>query len=229
MGYKRSSSRADFEERLAFLRKKSRRAQRLKKSDADIRDLVFQATILLSSAALESYLKLVLEGWFFQVKSQQNVGGIPPAAKATLAVQALSQKFAHFSYSGDEVRLATALQGHAPLWAFLAPNAAIPSFFDGSKLTSKKTYPSVDNINRLFARVGLSKVFTRLDAIMGRDSEQLIIAFGSLRTALAHSQPPSITIQDIETNLDNLEAFVAAVDRLLHKHVVKASGAMCWP
>jgi hypothetical protein len=56
----------------------------------------------------------------------------------------------------------------------------------------------------------------------------LIDAFQSLRTALAHSLPPSITISDVEARLADAKALVGAIDRIFHGHVMSHGSSDCW-
>ena len=77
MAYSRSVYRKDFEERLLFLRHEVVKASKLPVMYHNLRDMAFQCAIFQTSAALESYLKLILESWVSRDK-EPGYGRINP-------------------------------------------------------------------------------------------------------------------------------------------------------
>lgn len=228
MRYIRSSHRNSFDERVRFLITKARRAERLRASDADIRDMVFQSAVFLTGAATESYVRLLVETWVQKIRLNGRGLHAPGMAGAYIASRRLTDAFARFHFSGDEKLLCKSIQGERDLWPLLAGSGNLPHFFEGKVLLDGVTYPSSKNLKRLFARLGIENMTDRLSRNLSRDVEILIENFQGIRTALAHSSPPTITINDVETLLSDSKALVGAIDRIFHSHVMRHGGPTCW-
>ncbi len=228
MPYTRSVYRVEFDSRLAFLRKKAKRAARLRASDQDIRDLVLQCTILHTSAALETYLKLLVEKWVQNVRALSIGNQISLTTRSYIASRRLQNMFNKFLYIGDEKGLIGSISSEADLWAFMQGNPVLPGYFHHTELLDGTSYPSYRNIARLFVRLGVPDIHGQLGRALRRDPETMIENFQSLRTALAHSAPPSVTIIDVENRLADMKALVSGIDRVFHRHVVASCGAVCW-
>ena len=228
MPYRRSLHRVEFNERLDFLLKKARRAQRLRARDSDIRDLVFQCAIFQTSAALETYLRLLMESWVQKIKTFDKGAITPHASRAFFVVRRLDKLFASYRFSGDERALFSSIGSETALWPLMMGADKLPSFFIGKEFHEGSSYPSYRNIRRLFARVGIDDMIARLSRNLSRDTEVLIEGFQSIRTALAHSSPPTITISDVEDRLKDVKELVGAIDRVFFSHVMKHGGTDCW-
>ncbi len=228
MPYVRSQHRIDFNSRVDFLLKKARRAQRLRASDSDIRDMVFQCAIFQTSAAIESYIRLLLETWVQKMKALNKGAVTPASSRAYLALRRLDGLFASYRVSGDEKALSAALMGETDLWSFMTGADILPPFFSGQTFHEGASYPSNRNIRRLFGRVGIDNIHALLGRNLSRDVELLIESFQSVRTALAHAAPPAITIADVEARLKDIKALVGAIDRVFFGHVMRHGGYHCW-
>jgi hypothetical protein len=228
MTYKRSVYRNDFDQRITFLLKKAMRAQRLGAGDSDIRDLVFQCVIFLTCAAMEVYLKLLIEGWAQNLRALKLGTKSPIAARAYFAIKQLEGPFAKYQSEPDERALLKAIQSRPDIWNLMIGIDDLPAIFSGSMLHDKCAYPSKRNINKLFSRVGISDAIGTLNGILSRDVGLLIDAFQDIRTALAHSAPPAITITDVEARLADSKALIGAVDRMFYSHVMRHGGVACW-
>ena len=102
MAYSKSSPRIDFDKRVDFLLKKSRRAQRLRVNDSDIRDLVFQCAIFSTSAAAETYLRILIETWVQRIKVNNLGQHAPKTARIFIAAKSLEPTFSKYLSNGDE-------------------------------------------------------------------------------------------------------------------------------
>lgn len=229
MKYRRSYYRNNFDRRINFFIKKARRADRFRSSDADIRDLVFQSVIFLTGAETETYIRLLIESWIQNIKTAGQGAQAPSAARAFIASKKLEVIFSRYQVNGDEKILYTAIQAETLLWPLLSGDPSLPSFFHGKALHDGAAYPSYKNIKKLFGRVGISNMIDRISSNLARDAETLIENFQSVRTALAHSSPPSITINDVENLLTDSKELVGAIDRILNSHVSTHGGSECWP
>ena len=194
---------------------------------SSLRDMVFQCAIFQTSAAIESYIRLVLEGWLFELKNTGLTASVPGTIKARFADVRLREKFNNAIYSGDESVIFPIVTSELDLWAFMA-DASFPRYFSGSLLHDKSSYPSWKNIVRVLKRAGILNPKASINAMLKADGETYVEAFQSVRTAIAHSSPPQIQVADVKTRLDEMAKLVGAIDRILHKHVVKHGGAVCW-
>jgi RiboL-PSP-HEPN len=228
MTYRRSSYRNAFDMQATDLLQRARQARRLGKTYPKLRDSVFQCSILLVVAALETYIRLLVESWI-QNKRKNDLGHTAPMdARAFIASKTLERTFALFQYNRDEKALYTALKSKSDLWPFLCGDSKLPPFFDGKVLHDGATYPSSKNMRKLFGRLGINDMIDRLSRDLSRDVEVLIDGFQGIRTALAHSSPPPLTIADVERHLADCKSLVAAVDRILYVHVMRHGGPDCW-
>lgn len=229
MPYKRSIYRAEFDTRIDFLLKKCRRASRLRSADSDIRDMVFQCAILQTSAAIETYLKLLIEKWAQNVRTHLTTDKLPVEAKLFLVSKKLGPHFSTFNVNGEESKLIASLSKEDNfLWSLLIGSSPVPPLFEGRSIYNAATYPSYKNIKKLFARLGIQGIDHLISKNLRRDTETLIGNFQSIRTALAHSSPPAITVLDVENRLSDMRSLVGAIDRIFHGHVVKHGGTACW-
>lgn len=229
MRYKRSIHRNDFDKRLAFLLRKCRRASRLRSSDADIRDLVFQCAILQTSAAIEQYLKLLIESWAQNVRIHSRANRVPVAARVFLASTRLDRHFSEYIVNRYEAELLEKLSKESTLlWKLILGDIESSSIFDGKQIYREVSYPSSKNIKRLFSRLGISNIYDLISKEMKKDSETAVDGFQSIRTALAHSEPPNITIKDVEDKLNDMRLLVGAIDQIFYRRVVSNCGKDCW-
>lgn len=229
MRYKRSISRDAFDGRIKALLSKAIKANRLSQKHNDIRDIVFQCCILQMSASMESYIKLMLESWAFCLRTNgKSAADVPKRARAHTVAARISNHFSRYSYSGDERELNRSLEGEGQLWRFLCGLDALPTLFGSDILLRDTKYPSVRNLKKLFARIGIDDIFDRLGAVCRMDVELKVEGFQSLRTALAHEAPPNVTLMDVKNYGKDMIRIVGAIDRVVCQHLSKSSGSDCW-
>lgn len=233
MPYRRSAFRVEFEARVNELLTQARKAQSLPRELGDqnlagVRDMVFQCAIFQTSAALETYLKLIIESWTQALRRNAKGEHLPEAIKASFARRRLAPHFKRFAFSEEEGALHQSINAEADLWSFLSGTPHLPAFFDGRALHEACAYPSFKNLKKLFARLGVLDVDARLSRVLRRDVETLVAAFQDIRTALAHAAPPSITIKDVRDRLGDQLRLVAALDRVMFSHISVHGGPECW-
>lgn len=229
MPYTISQHRKDFEIRTNELRKASSIAQRDANVPAVIRDLVFQCCILQTSAAIEEYIRSVFDGWAFKVRnSAQSFASIPMRTRAAIAKERLLPHFLGYNYTSDEKVLLQKLEGEADIWPMLQGVAPITATFEGRTIFDSRKYPSEKNMKVLFARIGIDNPFDQMASVMKADAELRLTGFNSIRTALAHSNPPQLTHLDVKREVLNMQSIVRAVDRVLHRHLTRQCGVSAW-
>ncbi len=228
MAYSRSVYRKDFEQRLSTLRSESRKASRLPSSYHNVRDMVFQCAIFQTSAAIESYLKLIIESWFQEIKVHSLGGSLPDNVRGYLAVKKFGGAFERYMATREEIPIASMLGSEKVFWSVMTGEAAIPIHIKGSDVHDGTSYPSYKNIQKLFARFGIVNIHDRIAKILRRDVETMIEGFQSIRTALAHAAPPVITITDVRDRLSDMADLVRALDRILYQLINLHGGSACW-
>jgi hypothetical protein len=83
-----------------------------------------------------------------------------------------------------------------------------------------KSYPSVKNVKRMFKRIGITNVFTRLKMRLKFDVELEIFSLNGLRGSLAHSGlSGSLSYRDVKGHVKRIQQIVAAMDRESFYHL----------
>ncbi len=189
--------------------------------------MTFQCAIFQTSAALESYLKLIIESWFQQLKTNKLGSVLPSTVRGRIAADRLVPQFESYIASRDEGAIYTYLGGQIDLWSVMVGGAEIPPYLTGKHLHDGRAYPSNKNLKRLFLRLGIPSVHGEIAKLLKRDVDAMIEGFQSVRTAIAHSAPPSITIKDVKRLLHDMKSLVRAIDRVFFRHVVQHGGIGC--
>lgn len=228
MAYKKSAYRMDFDQRLNFLRAEVRKANRFSEDHHDIRDMVFQCAIFQTSAAIESYLKLILESWVQEIKVRNLGNCLPDNLRGHLALRKFVTPFERYVATRDELAIAKALGGERDFWAVMTGSAVLPAYVKGADVHDGSSYPSYRNIHKLFWRIGIVNIHDKICSILKRDVETMIESFQSIRTALAHAAPPTVTLTDVRDRLDDMSQLIRAIDRILYKHINLHGGCVCW-
>jgi hypothetical protein len=228
MAYSRSVYRKDFETRLSALKTEARKANRFPATHHDIRDMVFQCAIFQTSAAIESYLKLIVESWFQEIKNRSLGGALPDNVRGHLALRKFGGAFERYVATRDEVAIAATLGGEKAFWPVMTGAAALPTYIKGADVHDGAAYPSYRKIHKLFCRFGVPNIHDRIASILRRDVETMIESFQSIRTALAHAAPPVITIADVRDRLTDMADLVRALDRIFHQLINSHGGPVCW-
>jgi len=229
MAYRKSRHRVEFNEKVDYLINNSKIVDKCKnKGFPDICTLVYYCAIFQTCAAKEVYLKSLIESWAFKLNSKNMGNIIPQASRAYLAKIRLDKPFAQYRYQGDEREIINSVQNEHELWQLMVGEKKLPQFFSGVAFHEGSSYPTFRNIKRLFMRVGIPDMAFKLNAKLKRDVEIMISGFQDIRTAIAHSQPPSITLMDVNRLLSDAKALVGAIDRIFYGHVIRHGGSGCW-
>jgi hypothetical protein len=197
-------------------------------------DYIFAASIFLAHAEIENYFSDVLGGIAnLYSKHSGTSRNLPPSLRAHLLlyksnlVKLIGEKIAG---GGSEKNLIKNLSNHLQNAHSFAADSALPVVqFRGVDIYENKKYPSLDNIDRVLARIGIEKAQSNINRIAKRDAVALLESLASLRTALAHNASlPGVGQQDIVNRIAECKIFTAALDRLLHEHVKKTHPSSAW-
>ena len=167
MPYRKSSYRRDFEDRVHLLKAEAAKANSFGVDLHDARDMVFQCAIFQTSAALETYLKLIIESWFQQLKINGLGAFIPASVRGRIATQRLLPPFETYVAKKEEGSIYNYLANQADIWQIMIGNPQIPTRFTGKEIHDGRAYPSNKNLKLLFIRVGIQNIHDELARILG--------------------------------------------------------------
>lgn len=226
--YRVSRARRQFEENAAF----ARRALRHGSSALELDQFLVSSVIAYCITALELYIETVVTDWIEALNSQRiscDSLPIPVLCFAALEDANLSP-FRRFLVTGDETAFLQEFSrrlssGH---YAFAARSTGHHHRVNCNALLSRK-YPSPENVEKTFARVGIPKVFNRISEIANSDAKALLQAINDRRTQIVHEGAVgTFTRGDAREALADASVIVKGIDRVLHRHVCETTGASSW-
>ncbi|WP_153002487.1 HEPN domain-containing protein [Pseudomonas putida] len=224
----RKTTKLDFRE----IKSRIRRSQN-KKVEPNIREYVIAASIFLAHATLENYISDIFSGFANGLQSSPIKGSeIPENLQAHLFLNRIDKTKIYGTAIGthSEVESLTSitksLKTHA---GTVVDNSKTIFRFTGKDIFTNHKYPSVDNIKKVFHRIGEPKIFTRLDVVLKGNSQSLLESLGSLRTQLAHTgQIPGVSPSDVIKRIEDVEQFISAIDRVMYKLVTSFTDQKTW-
>lgn len=230
MSYRQSASRKAAMSRLQdMVRTFDYARRRTRQLPAYVREAVFQNCVFLLSATLEDFVADLLARWFDElIRQKANVAKLPEGTRFHLIAQGVEQSFRNFLSDGDEIKLASNVSANRDLLVLADPTAVLPpiDFKDG--VLAKRRFPSPKNFDRLFGRVGIAKMSSRMNARVKGDFLLALQSLMDVRNALAHESPPAVTDVDVQRHVDNARKWINGIDRELYSHVVRTSGSLFW-
>jgi hypothetical protein len=230
MPYARSRARKIFEDRVIELRSSAKLASiKKRKFPEELKDLVYHAAILQTSAAIEEYVKQVIEDYQHRlITDSKKIKDLPQLTRAFILFS--STKNIHSSYlaTNDEKKAIDKIDLNSPMFHSLFHDQEISHNTGLKNLLNGKKYPSPDNWETLFYRFGIVKIFSKMDANIKKPSKWMLTSFNDIRNSLAHEEPPDLTLGDINLHLNNMLDFVRGADKVIHKHICKVSGNSTW-
>lgn len=232
MAYKTSSARRAFDQAVQSYRNV------LLQTDAQItepriRQYVISASVFLGHASFENYVRDLFDifGKSFSLAGVHSCK-LPNDLRVFMLSQSaqLEKHYGNYQVSGDERKLLINLASllTAPKKNLLIDSEQTPRL-RGSEILAGRGYPSIENLERAFSRVGIAKIFDATSAVLKADSALLLKGFSDKRTELAHNAVmPGTSARDISDELEKLEKFVAALDRVSYDHLTKLVGQPNW-
>ncbi len=191
-------------------------------------ELLYQAAIFKTSAFIEEYLKDIISDWFHGAAINGfTAASLPDDLKWFSIVKAHMKEYEQFFFSKDEKRLISGIKNTSQN-QLLADASPLSGLINPDTILSGRKYPSTKNIKRLFARIGIDDIFKLIDRREHRAFEPIIQSFLDVRQAIAHQNPPELTLTDVVSQISNVHSFIAAIDRELFVHVTRCHGNICW-
>lgn len=229
MRYLASLARKDYEvgtKRLMMVCQKLRRCQEPGWQPA--KEIVYQAAIFKTCALLETYVQTVIVDWFDLAKrAGQTVGTMPEEMKWYLILSdhaPVYQNYAHHNCEWDAVQL---LQSRR-LNRLFDSATELSSVLRPELILKGRKYPSVENLDVLFKRLGIPNFIDRVDGKIRRNTKLLLTSFLSIRQDIAHQEAPDLQYITVREQVDNVTTVVRGMDRVLQAHVTGCHGTQCW-
>lgn len=224
----RITTKAEFKEIKSRIRKSQN-----KKIEPAIREYVVAASIFLAHATLENYVSDIFSGFANGLQSSPIKGSqLPENLQAHLFLNRIDKTKVYGAAIGTHsevdslTSIAKSLKNNA---GTVVDNSATIFRFTGKDIFTTYKYPSVDNIKKIFHRVGEPKIFTKLDILLKGSSQGLLESLGSLRNQLAHTgQIPGVSPSDVIKRIEDVELFISAVDRVMYKILITFADQKTW-
>lgn len=232
MPYMQSRARVALEQSLDDIRARCR-AVSSASVDPTLREYVLAAAIFLGHAALENYISDSLSDYASAASAKAaRASALAPNLQAHLFIHKSNAEvlFSSYQLGGSEADLLKKFSGvvRGSLAGFVDGSAPLPTF-RGSDIFTHYKYPSAKNLNRVFSRIGIPKVFSHLDRILRTNASALLESIGSLRTQLAHTGTlPGTSPRDVRDRLDDVSRLVRGLDRVLYGATAQAFGDASW-
>lgn len=230
MPYSKSRARQIFEVRVLELRSAAKLVSIKKRNfPEEIKDLVYHAAILQTSAALEEYVKQVFEDYQHKLVTQnKKMKDLSKVTRAFILFSATKDIFSSYALTNDEKRVIDKIDVNSRSFHSLFHDQEISLDTGLANLLKGKKYPSKTNWETLFYRLGIAKIFAHIDRAINKQSSWMLTSFNDVRTSLAHEVPPDLTLADILLHLDNMIDVIQGADRVIYRHICKASGSGTW-
>jgi len=229
--YTRSIARKEFQQTTGDLITQTKFAA-LKKNAIphDIQQCVYRNAIFQSSAALEEYIKSLMEDWIHLLHSHsKTILDIPKELILWAAGKKQKLAFQHYIAFGDEGKFLDNLSKANDFEDLFCSSTLIKSVISQPEHVRDRKYPSKKNIVALFRRFGLRDIFNSIDTRGKKNYKRVLESFSDIRTSIAHEHPtPDLTSDDIKKHLAEISDFIAKIDVVMYSHVSKTSGADCW-
>ena len=228
MSAARKSTALEFKDITSRIRKSQRKG-----IEPTLREYVVAASIFLAHATLENYISDVFSGFANGLQASPIKGSdIPDHLQAHLFLHRMEKTKIYGAAIGVNSELdslsaiSKSLRSHAGTAVDDSRNIYR---FSGQDIFTHYKYPSVDNIKKIFSRLGEPRIFQRLDILLKADSKSFLESLGSLRTQLAHTgQLPGISASDVVKRIADIELFISAIDRVMYRIMVSISGQHTW-
>lgn len=227
--YKTSTFRKSFEKEIVFLKNTCLTAHKNHVSyNHDLRQLVFQSFFFRSCALLENYIIQIIENWVFEIKKNNlSITTLPEESRMFFILKQIEDIVKQYILLSDETRVFRRLSSQYNTLNTITSGVTIPQPISGRSIISQKSFPSIDNLSKVFGRMGV-KFKTEINATAKRDALLILQSFLDLRNEIAHEHPRSLAYSDIVRNHDNLKKVISYLDRMFYKIISNNSNSIGW-
>ena len=231
MAYTKSAARQQFEYTLASLLEQVRYVSNMKGLRSDIIQSVYNNAIFTTSAALEDYIKEVLEDWIDMLSRNNGLlSHLPDEAVCFTLFKNQEKNFINYISHGSESKLVSQIGNNKEfLGRFYISTSPVEKLITSQQLIMDKKYPSEKNIKQLFSRFGFKNIFKDMEKKGKKDYTKLLQSFSDTRTELAHSFTViSLTKVTTLDKINKVTELVKILDRILFSYICSTSGRAFW-
>ncbi len=233
MAYKKSRPRQDFDNGLTHISTTLRVAS-TSGIQPDVLELVLSSSVLLCSAKIESYTEDIFDKIADALSTSTiKVHKLPLELRTYLfgCNDPITSAYKRHVAFGEEKAFLKSMGNYlstSTVASFSNHHSAIPRV-SGNQICGKKKYPSPENIELLYNRLGIPNIFANLNKIGKRDVKLELDSFNSLRTALAHTGlGPTMNAADIQGHLSKMQGMIGLIDREISRHCIRWMGMAHW-
>ncbi|SDT60398.1 hypothetical protein SAMN05216490_4271 [Mucilaginibacter mallensis] len=203
-----------------------------KSISSDTRDYVLSCCIMLGSAKMEVYFEDFFDSWIQKVNALNLTSTqLPKNLRAVYLNQLfLVNGFKKLLFENNEPNYIELISnGLSDVHFHLTDESKCLPRLSAKKIYQNKKYPSPDNLNTMFKRVGINKVFNELNKSAKLDIKNLLQSYNDFRTAIAHNGiPTGINQRDVIDKLKDLQIIVYHIDKMLFRHLIKYTTMASW-
>lgn len=200
----------------------------------ETKNYVLSSCVMLCSAKIEVYIEDLFDSWIRKVNtsSPQLLSSILPNHLKALY---LNQNFLLDAYKkllidkNEKKFLETIATNLNDTFFTLTDPHKITPILDSKRIYQGKKYPSPENIESLFFRIGIKDIFNELNKESRSDLKSLFISFHDVRTNIAHNGiPPGLNDNDIIDKLKNIKKIIEYMDKILFVFLTRHSTIDMW-
>ena len=234
MSYAKSKSRADYENLSSNLRSLASSTNRIPLTGLtyDHKNLIYQALIVLLSAAIEEYNKTVIEDWFYQLRIQNaHMSQIPINARMYGLLHRTAPHYRNYLYKKDnEAGLIEQLEkAKSDIHCLVNDHSVFSTSYLSKEVWGDKKYPSIKNMCILYNRIGIKNIFDSIAKRYHHNFKNQLESMLSIREAIAHTGSTTVTYTDFIGHIDIVDDFINRLDRVLYTHCCIEAGSQYWP
>lgn len=231
MIYKHSKALETFDSDIQPILDRLNNLKNQQENIVDYKDDILFSSIFLSHAYFENYIDDIFSSYTKSFVNYKLID-LPDYLKAFYFYKAIPDKVHRLAVGFENEdstleNLQSILRNSNQL---LNLHATLPSYaLKGDYLYERKKYPSVDNLNIIYKRIGIKKIFDKVSRVLQSDAQSHLESLSSLRTTLAHNgQLIGINFTDVISSLEKFIKFIKALDKVLHNHLLDEMGADFW-
>lgn len=222
MSYRRSRARCEFEEQLALALHELKPLYKYAHKHGGGSRLL-AAYYIFAYSQFEVYIKSFVEDAVGAFNSSAPaIDKWPDLMLGYLLHKGenLAADYRRYSVDEDEGAISKKIAQTARKIAGWGAGAAGSIIIDSSHILEKKKYPSPKNMPQLFKRMGIDKIWVVIGKAGRINAEFILTSLNDLRTGIAHEGrvPPGFGLGDFKDRINQMQRFVAALDRGVAKH-----------
>jgi hypothetical protein len=229
MRYQKSKSLKEFENQIRLLTAELNKLGSNKNYSAKSKELLISAVISISFAHIENYLADLIDSWVdLTLRSNIEFSKIPVELRTFLFIKTQEMSYQNYLLTNNEKKLIENVNISKPSYVIVNDQGLI------SKINSKviygdKKYPSPDNMETLFNRLGVKNVFHKLNKRCKTDMKLVLASFNDIRTSIVHQGiQPGTNYRDFKKKLREITVLIRNLDIVFFQYVVKQTKNGCW-